>query len=617
MKISKILSVLLIICFMFTALVACNEAGPQGEKGEQGVQGDKGDTGAQGIQGEAGPQGEKGDTGAQGPQGEKGESGAQGEKGDKGDTGAQGPQGIQGIQGVQGVGIVDVDITPTVDADGNVVLVFTYTFSDDSVKTIEVTLPNAEKAESVEDIETAIQNGADTIVLPEGEYTIPTAAKGKDITFVGNGADTVIDCTVATDQALMGASLSFENLTIKGGTNLYVGIQHVASVTYTNCHITGLHFLYADTVEFNDCTFDSEGAEHNVWTYAADNIVFNDCSFKYADRAVNCYSDQAGQTNNVTFNNCSFEYVGDAAAVSGAIETNSSLMTQIVLNINDCEVNSGNLWWISHWDSNNGGKTLTYVDGKVATAAALMKELTADKEVIDVVLANSIDLYLNCGIGTANTTEVNISGVSRDVLLNITCRSASYNGSYCTYRTVNPEAVMNFSTLTLEKSDWTGTTWNTYNIEFYTDVNIDNCVINHPVTFCETAVMTNTTINTANDTANTFYSVWQCPNSDVTIKDCTIIANRGIKADYQYVTEEKVTKLCVENTTFTLTGSKPAIMVKLAQADVKVSNLNIENVAADNADPVWIDEDAPEAISVTVTIDGVVADNDAINEANQ
>ncbi len=264
------------------------------------------------------------------------------------------------------------------------------------------------------------------------------------------------------------------------------------------------------------------------------------------------------------------------------------------------------------------------VDGTtyVTNETELLAVLYSDLEEINVVLVNSIDCNLTTGIGSANTKEVNISGLTKDVTLNITCASASYNGSYVTFRTINPDAVMNFSNITLDKSAWCGTTWNTYNIEFYTDVTLTDCIIEHPVTFCEKAVVNNTTINGYRDTAE-HYAIWICAYADVTINGGEINGTRGIKMDSEYTVDygkdqhdTAETKLSVTGTKFKST-KKSAILVKLEWATVNVSNVNIVDVVADNVNPVWIDSDAPTPTAtakLVININGITVDNTTIVE---
>ena len=109
--------------------------GKQGPQGKHGVKGETGDQGPRGLastitgeQGPTGPTGAKGETGNQGPTGSQGPQGVIGETGDKGpvgETGDQGPQGEQGPIGPQGpVGDKgpqgdSVDVTVTLNNDGN------------------------------------------------------------------------------------------------------------------------------------------------------------------------------------------------------------------------------------------------------------------------------------------------------------------------------------------------------------------------------------------------------------------------------------------------------------------------------------------------------------------
>jgi hypothetical protein len=67
---------------------------------------------------------------------------------------------------------------------------------------------------------------------------------------------------------------------------------------------------------------------------------------------------------------------------------------------------------------------------------------------------------------------------------------------------------------------------------------------------------------------------------------------RGIKIDEQYVGDPAKVVMNINNATFT-TAKKAAILVKsVAGAEINALNLNITNVAEDQANAVWIDEDA-------------------------
>ena len=219
----------------------------------------------------------------------------------------------------------------------------------------------------------AAQSGA-TITLLNGEHELPLFA-GKELTFKGESKDGVIvnDAPAATTQGWNGSTFHFENLTAKGATANYHGLANgVVAVTYKDCNINGLRFLYAtEGVSFDGCAFNAEGVEHSFWTYGASNVTVNNCTFTYTDRAVNCYSeDGANHELDITFTGCTFTYADTNATSEGAVEINSSSVKSINLVMNGCTApENGAMWFISQWDSKNGANTVVTVDGVVVWTA--------------------------------------------------------------------------------------------------------------------------------------------------------------------------------------------------------------------------------------------------------
>lgn len=212
-----------------------------------------------------------------------------------------------------------------------------------------------------EDIVEAIKNEATAISLTDGSYTFPDLVniQGKELTFVGS-EDAVIDVSNinANNQFVTGATLKFEGVTLNFGTVNYMGFANTASLTYKECNINGLQFLYGQNVVFEGCSLNSNGAEHTVWTYGVKNVSFTGCDFTYGDRGVNCYNDNdvpGGQT--VNFTNCTF--ATENTASEGAVEINSCYISEgIVVNMEGCTAPAyGEMAYVSHWDSTNGLKT--------------------------------------------------------------------------------------------------------------------------------------------------------------------------------------------------------------------------------------------------------------------
>ena len=160
------------------------------------------------------------------------------------------------------------------------------------------------------------------------------------------------------DQYVTGATLAFEGVTINFGTVNNMGFANTKSLSYKNCDINGLQFLYGPEVKFENCNLNSNGAEHCVWTYGCQNVNFTDCNFTYGDRGINCYSHndvEGGQT--VNFTRCAFATTN--AASEGAVEINSCyIQAGISVTLDSCTAPAyGELAYVSPWDSTNGAKT--------------------------------------------------------------------------------------------------------------------------------------------------------------------------------------------------------------------------------------------------------------------
>ena len=188
------------------------------------------------------------------------------------------------------------------------------------------------------DLDTAISGSTvATVKLTEkGTYTLPSLAN-KDVTIIGT-KDTVID--LSRGAAHNGATIALEGVTVKGQTSGdFEGLQHTAKVVYKDCAITGKQTLYANDVEFINCTFDS-GADYAIWTYGAKNATFTDCKFNSTNngKSVLCYSVLSDQTFTRTFNNCTFTATGtkDKSAIMINPTESSGGINTYVVNINNC-----------------------------------------------------------------------------------------------------------------------------------------------------------------------------------------------------------------------------------------------------------------------------------------
>lgn len=176
------------------------------------------------------------------------------------------------------------------------------------------------------------------ITLAEGTYVLPSAAKGKVLTFVGTGdaANTIIECKNDGYDNLNGSKVTFENLTIETDNETYRGFIHVSGATYKNCIIKNQLTLYSngDPLLFDNCTFHVSGNNYNVWTWGT-SATFMDCTFNCDGKAMLVYG---GGTSEVTFTNCIFNDFGGQNG-KAAIETGNDYDATYTININNCEVN--------------------------------------------------------------------------------------------------------------------------------------------------------------------------------------------------------------------------------------------------------------------------------------
>ena len=190
-----------------------------------------------------------------------------------------------------------------------------------------------------EDLNDAINNNASaTIKLSTaGTYTLPSL-ENKDVTISGT-KDTVIN--MKGDAAINKASsASFDGVTVEFANENYKGFQHTGKLTYKDCTIKGLQFLYANDVEFINCEFVQENDNsYHIWTYDAKNVTFTNCKFNSTNnsKAVLCYIEGTGNTYTRTFNNC--EFVATGTAEKSAIMINPSAndsKNTYTININNC-----------------------------------------------------------------------------------------------------------------------------------------------------------------------------------------------------------------------------------------------------------------------------------------
>lgn len=214
---------------------------------------------------------------------------------------------------------------------------------------------------TVEKAVTEAESG-DTIQLGKGNYTLYGVSstghtKGKDLTFVGLGADETawnIGALVPDpanygteyngDYSFDGAgTVTFQNMTLRSGTANYLGFIRADKTVVENCTINGKTFYWGyKSATFTDTTFNCPSGDYALWTYSSPTMNFENCTFNSSGKVINVYTDYSAGKHDifVNFINCT---------VNNTSDPNSE--TKQVLNVNDS--NMGNFKYIINISGEN------------------------------------------------------------------------------------------------------------------------------------------------------------------------------------------------------------------------------------------------------------------------
>ena len=202
-------------------------------------------------------------------------------------------------------------------------------------------------------------SSGDTICLGEGNYTLygidsTNTTKGKNLTFVGQGADKTswnIGAKVPDpdkygteyngDYSLDGAgTITFKDMKLRSGTADYLGFIRADNTVVENCTVKGKTFYWGYTsATFTNTTFICPPGDYAVWTYSSPVMTFDHCEFQASGKVINVYTDYSAGQHDITvnFRDCTV--------------TNTWLSLKPVLNINDS--NMGAYKYILNITGNN------------------------------------------------------------------------------------------------------------------------------------------------------------------------------------------------------------------------------------------------------------------------
>ena len=402
-------------------------------------------------------------------------------------------------------------------------------------------------------------------------------------------------------QILNGNTVVLKNGTLNvaesAKAKFYILVQNYANLTVDGMKLDGTNLD-----KYSGTDGDSYALSNNSGTVeikGATEIIANNEGDKAFAFDVCKYANYAAPVVNVT---------GAEVKVNGAIEVHQDIPNNLNISAGTFTTEIAEAWCAEGYiPTQNTDGTWTVKAGKYVarigeigyeTLAEAIAAIGAGDVVIELLDNASLDYNAREAYGTAETTSVTINGNGKTLTLN------QINSDWSSFGLKNAGAKVVFNDMTIEKTGYGDTSgaWNTHAIIFTSNVEMTDVTVNNSMAVQAGATLNNVTINEANG----YYGLWINGNGQsVTMNGGAINATnggRGIKVADQYVDSPALVTLNVTGTKFN-TAKKAAVLVSSkAGANITASNVDITNVAEDNVNFVWVDEDwGPYYGKVTVT----------------
>ena len=456
-----------------------------------------------------------------------------------------------------------------------------YTFS-----TIEEAIAKAKAGETIELISdvTVAQPVAinKAITLDGNNKTLTYTGSNRAIT-VENIADADIDVTIknltinntasSTERGINyneNGTLTLENVTVNGEHTTYAinlpGMSQDAKVVIKDSKFTGL-------IALNIWGANTQVTAENSKFYSVDHSAAEG----YAAIKLNNNGSTAANGSTVVINGGEVIAKDENGAASIAVEdcTNGSTVTISPETV----VVGSTTKSVAIISYGSQFYTFSTIEEAIAKAKA--------GETIELISDVTINYGARDLLATAAADKaVTIDGKGHTLTLNSTDSDWSSIGLEN-----NNKLVLKNMTVNKAGKGATSGAWNTHAIIFSTAVEMENVTVNNSVAVAADAAFTNVAFNEANG----YYSLWiEANGQTVTVKGGSMTATnggRGIKIADQYIDAPAQVKLSVDGTEFN-TAKKAAVLVSsTAGAQITAANVNIENVAEDIVNFVWVDED--------------------------
>ncbi|MCI7742874.1 MAG: S-layer homology domain-containing protein [Clostridiales bacterium] len=305
---------------------------------------------------------------------------------------------------------------------------------------------------------TAAESG-DTIQLGEGKYTLykkGAVTKGKDLTFVGQGAGKTewgIGAEVP-DPANFGTefnsdysfdvrgteekeTVTFKNMTLQAASKDYLGFSGTDHTIVEGCVINGKTFYWGyESATFRNTTFNCPDGDYALWTYSSPTMTFDNCTFNSSGKVINVYTDYGAGTHDITvnFKDCTVKNTANNKQVLNVNDSNMGDY-KYILNISGNNTVSGvpydkttcsRLYGFGGKAGNNTGRLDVSIDGTPVWAKGKMltHEYSAGEQ------DNAFEVAYGEWSKNPNGTQ------SREVTK--TCKYCSYEETYTETKDAEP-----------------------------------------------------------------------------------------------------------------------------------------------------------------------------------
>ena len=502
----------------------------------------------------------------------------------------------------------------------------------DGVTTYSAIAPVAQigdvKYETIAAAVAAAEEGQTVKVIKGGEYTLPGIAK--NITIEGaEEIEVLFTHTAAGSIASIPNGATFKNVKFEFGNVNYHGFQHAGTINMEGCTLSGKLFSYGD-MNFTNCQFVQTNSDYHMWTYSG-NVTYTDCTFtnEKTGKFINVYNESGATKYTVTATNCEFINKEGNAANKAAINVKATCGEKLLVYdviINNCttkgafpeanvtqplailnnlvQVDDRTEDGVDNITVTHDGEQIYPIRNYVAQVGetkyeTLREALDAAKDNENIVVELLADAELDItawdgeknalSIGSINTKSITINGNNHTLTFN------QKNSDWNNVATMNDsETKLILNDMAITNSGYNNGPWNRHDINFNCAVELNNVTSDKALAFKNDATLKNVTVTDTGD----IYGIWISPRKagqNVSIDGLTVTCARGIKVDDEYVDNPEKVTLDIKNATFNTT-KKSAILVK-SKAETAITvgeDVNIENVAADKVNTVWVDEDYAE-----------------------